>query len=132
MAGYLLALSTNPRNLKSLDDIIEWTEKDTAEEYPKRDVARMERAAAIDIESDECKQVMARDEYFAGEGVVIGALHRHSLDALVTISPVDTVITFAAKAGSPVITVPVGVYPPDTKVKTDKDTGLVEIAPNIP
>jgi amidase len=132
MAGYLSALSTKPRNLKSLNDIIEWTKKDTAEEYSKRDVARMERAAAIDIESDEYKQVMARDEYFADEGGVIGALDRHSLDALVTISPVDTVITFTAKAESPVITVPVGVYPPDTKVKTDKDTGLVEIAPNIP
>jgi amidase len=55
----LSASSTNPRNLKSLDDIIEWTKKDAAEEYPKRDVARMERAAAIDIESEAYEQVMA-------------------------------------------------------------------------
>jgi amidase len=79
MAGYLATLGTNPRNLKPLDDIIEWMKKDAAEEYPKRDVARMERAAAIDIESEEYKQVMKRDEYFAGEGGIIGALDRHSL-----------------------------------------------------
>lgn len=43
-----------------------------------------------------------------------------------------TLQIFAAMAGSPVLSVPVGVYPADTAVVKDSRNGLVEVAPGIP
>jgi amidase len=40
--------------------------------------------------------------------------------------------TLAAKAGSPVLSIPIGIYPDTTEVVVDKGNGMVDIAPGIP
>ena len=40
--------------------------------------------------------------------------------------------SFAAKAGSPVMSVSMGVFPRDTPVEEDARNGLVNVAPGIP
>ncbi|CBX92060.1 predicted protein [Plenodomus lingam JN3] len=49
------------------------------------------------------------DAFFTGEGGIAGALGRSRCDALVSSGLVSTLQVFAAKAGSLVLAVPVGV-----------------------
>ncbi|KAH7094279.1 amidase signature domain-containing protein [Paraphoma chrysanthemicola] len=129
---YLSSLATNPNNITDLQDLIDFTKSCPEEECPTRNVAGLERAQATDPNNDVYLTMLARDAYFTGEGGIAGALIRHSCAVLLipTLSP--TVQTFAAKAGSPVLSVPMGTYPPGTPIERDAKNGLVNIAPGIP
>jgi amidase len=78
------------------------------------------------------KKMMAMDEYFIGEGGIDAALSRHRCDVILSPTLSVTLQTFAAKAGSPVLSVPMGVYPLGTRVEKDERNGLVNVAPGIP
>jgi len=75
--------------------------------------------------------MLAKDEYIIGEGGIAGAIERKDLDVLMMPTSSMTMSTFATKAESPVLSVPLGYYPPDTEVEYDPKNGLVTVAPNI-
>ena len=127
---YLSNLRTNPQNINNLQDLIRFTKICPEEEHPARNVAGLERAQATDPESELYQAMLQKDEYFAG--CISNALVRHSCDVLLIpfLSPV--LQTFAAKAGSPVLSVPLGVYPEDTPTVVDPKNGLITEAPGLP
>jgi amidase len=129
---YLSSLTVNPQNVRNLQELINFTKFCPGEGYPQRNVEGFERAQANDASSDAYLRLLARDEHFAGDGGIQGALNRHGCDILLV--PTLSVIlqTFAAKAGSPVLSVPVGAYPDGTPVETDVKNGLINIGPGRP
>jgi amidase len=76
--------------------------------------------------------MIARDEYFAGEGGIESALNRHRCDVLLVPTLSVTLQTFAAKVGSPVMSVPMGSFSEDAAVEVDAKNRLINIAPGIP
>ena len=66
----------------------------------------------------------------AEEQGVIGTLDRYGLDALVM--PTFTSFHLPSIAGLPIITVPLGFYPPNTATVMNLKRTLVNIAPNVP
>lgn len=61
---------------------------------------------------------------------ILGVLDKYGLDALVM--PTFTAFHLPAVAGLPVVTVPLGFFPPETKVISNAKGTLVNIAPGIP
>ena len=66
----------------------------------------------------------------AEEQGIVGALDRYGLDALVM--PTFASFHLPSVAGLPIITVPLGFYPPDTAISMNIKGTLVNIAPNVP
>lgn len=132
MNSYLSALTTNPQCVHSLHDLIDFTKSCPSEEFPSRNVECFERAEATDPNNELYVKMLSRDEYFVGEGGIEGALGRHRCTVLLMPTPCATLQTFAAKAGSPVMSVPLGSYPEGTEIETDAKNGLVTVAPGIP
>ncbi|KAJ4347578.1 hypothetical protein N0V95_005315 [Ascochyta clinopodiicola] len=127
---YLSSLRTNPQGVNNLHDLIDFTETCAGEEYPTRNVAGFEQAQATDPESALYTAMLKKDEKFAG--YLEMALDCYGCDVLVIPSLSVTLQTFAAKAGSPVLSVPMGYYPEDAPVDTDLKNGLISTAPGIP
>ncbi|KAH4799537.1 hypothetical protein HBH61_226710 [Parastagonospora nodorum] len=106
---YLSSLVTNPQNIHNLYDLIAFTKACPEEEFPARNVEVLERA----------------------ERGIPGALDRRRCNVLLLPTLSVTMQTFAAKAGSPVLSLPIGVYAEDTLVERDDRNGLVDVAPGI-
>jgi amidase len=132
LANYLKSLETNPNNLHSLQDLIDYTKTHAGEEYPARNVAQFDSAQSIDVESQEYKDIAAREQYIAGDGGIIGVLKRHNVDVLAVPTPADIAVAFSAIAGTPVISIPLGFLPADTPVKKDSKSDLISSGPNFP
>lgn len=129
--AYLSSLATNPQNIHTLRDLIVFTKSCLEEEFPRRNVEVFERAERTHPDDRLHQDMLSRDEYFAGEGGIPGALDSHQCDVLLLPTLSVTMQTFAAKAGSPVLSLPMGVYPDDAPVEKDGN-GLVDVAPGIP
>ncbi|KAJ5711739.1 hypothetical protein N7488_005895 [Penicillium malachiteum] len=132
LANYLGKLDYNPNNIKSLQDVIHWTQTDPREQYHSRGTQAMENAWAC-FDSRECEEFKAALEYMewlAHEGGVRGALEKNQLDALILPTCVSPI--FPALGSYPIITVPLGIYPEDTEVKMCPRGDMVERGPNLP
>lgn len=92
------------------------------------------RGDAIDLKfgdrSSEFWSNYTMNTYLAGPLGVTGALKNYSLDALLL--PTEFSPNFPALIGSPVVTVPLGVYNSSTKVVKNGFGNLNAIAPNLP
>ena len=132
LADYLASLASNPNDVHSLDDIAEFTKDDPREEYPDRDTYVWDRelARAITNTSPESLQAYESNRRMAEEDGVLGALDRNKLDAL--IMPTFASFHLPAIAGLPVITVPLGFFPPDTPVVMNAKGTMVSVGPGIP
>ncbi|KAF3915143.1 hypothetical protein ABW20_dc0102988 [Dactylellina cionopaga] len=131
---YLSQLTTNPNNITSLQDLAEFTKTDTREAYPDRDIALWEEAFAQPCEDNTCEvafKAYQANEYMGSLGSILGALEngKDSLDALIL--PAEVAPFVAAIAGFPIVTVPMGFFPPNTTVQTN-ERGLVFNGPNQP
>lgn len=129
---YLDSLATNPQNIHNLQDLIDFTKGCPGEEFPQRNVEGLERAQATQPENQLYWEMLAADEYFVGEGGIEAALTRHRCDVLLIPTLSVTLQIFAAKAGSPVMSVPMGTFAEGTEVEVDAKNGLINIAPGIP
>ncbi|KAF2655126.1 amidase signature enzyme [Lophiostoma macrostomum CBS 122681] len=127
---YLSSLTTNPNHIHSLTDLIAFTKSCPVEEYPARNVARLEAANATSLTDPLYKEMLKKDDHFAT--VIPEVLRTNDLHVLVIPSLSVTLQTFAAKTGSPVMSVPISQYPEDTAVEIDRSSGLVNVAPGIP
>ena len=126
-------LVTNPNNIRTIDDIIEFTKKCPEEEYPSRDIERwtnVKRAAALPAE-ELCRR-REKSLRCGTEDGILGALRKWNLDVLIAPSVYTASTTFAARAGLPVIAVPLGFHPADAPVVYDQRGDLIMTGPNIP
>ena len=132
LARYLSELSVNPFNITSLGLLQAFTQKSPLESYPERDTLIWD--GALDLghgnESPAFWGNYTRQLHYAGPLGITGALKNHSLDALVV--PTSFAPFLPALIGSPVVSVPLGSYPPNTAVVRNKFGTLNAIAPNIP
>ena len=128
---YLQSLATNPKKLETLTNLIDATKSEAREEYPARGIELWERAQKVDPASTEFKYALAKDEYFAREGGIPGIIQDNDLDAIAIPYMVGPAVTFAARGGTPLITVPLGWYPENTEVKLYQNS-TVDVGPNVP
>jgi amidase len=130
--NYLSSLRTNPQNITSIEDLVAFTQTCPGEEFPCRNTAVLERAAASNQHRGMYDAMVELDKWFASEGGIPATLNRYNCDVLLSPALNVPLQTLAAKAGVPVLSVPMGVFPPDTEVKVDKGSGMVDVAPGIP
>ena len=133
LSDYFSHLITNPRNLSSLTDLLNCTKSSPAEAYPDRDVLGWENILAQkNLSSDSHEAWVAWQNLLSlsGEGSLLGTLDRYNLDALVL--PTFTASMIAALAGTPVVTVPMGVLDEDAKTVWNHRRTLVNSGPGMP
>ena len=135
IARYLKTLKTNPHNIQSAEDIIEFTKTFPKEEYPERDIGKFlwTQAEGIDVDSDKYKEMVKQERFYGGEGGILGAMEKHNLDVLVIPSTLGIANDLAARMGFPVLGLPLGFRPESTPIELDEDKPhLVRVAPGIP
>lgn len=129
---YYSGLASNPRNITSLQETLEFTQTFPLEEFPSRDTAIWELALSRGFgqKSPEFWSNYTANLYYGGLLGVTGAIQNLSLDALV----LPTVFSshLPAIIGSPIVTVPMGAYPENTTVTQNRRGNLNATAPNIP
>ncbi|KAI9840103.1 MAG: hypothetical protein M1837_001907 [Sclerophora amabilis] len=132
LASYLSELTSNPEDVLTLADVSNFTQTDPREEYPDRDTAVWDLALETGFNNTDPRFWAAyqADLYFGGVGGVLGALERDGLDALIL--PTQFSPGIPALVGYPVITVPLGFYPPNTTVQQNSRGDLVQTGPHIP
>ena len=133
MVDYLATLETNPNDIHSVEDIINFTKTSPAENFKEHDIGKFlwTQAEGIDVGSDKYKHMVEQELYFGGTGGILGAMEKHKLDILVTPSTLGVANDLAAKMGFPVISVPLGFYPEGTPIQHDSGD-LVTVAPGMP
>ena len=131
--SYLRALDVNPKNFQTLEDLVAWTENQREEEFPSRDTERWHGALrAANLPPEELLRRREKSLRCSKEDGILGALESHGLDALIYPCTAGYHVSFAARAGYPVITVPLGHYPSHTEEVKNKRGDLVDIAPGVP
>jgi amidase len=132
---YLRALDTNPNDIQPAEDIIEFTKTSSAEEYRDRDIGKFlwTQAEDVDVDNDNYRDMVKQEQFYGGEGGILGAMEKHSLDLLMVPSSRGIANDLAAKMRFPVLGVPLGFYPEGTPVELDDcKPHLVRVAPGIP
>ena len=110
MNHYLKYLDPKTTKIRTFDDIVNCTINDPREQYPTRDILRWKAALASEISpsSSEAWESYQHVYRHSGPDGVFGALAEHNLDALLLPSCLSYILP--AYAGSPVVTVPMGVF----------------------
>ena len=129
---YLSKLTYNPNNIHTLNDLRNFTHSSPLEDWPERDTNIWGDAIKLGFgnTSPEFWSNYTMNTYLAGPLGVTGALKNHSLDALLL--PTEFSPNFPALIGSPVVTVPLGVYNSSTPILPNGFGNLVAISPNLP
>lgn len=110
---YIQTLETNPNNLHSAEDIIEFTRPFPAEDYPERDIGKFlwTQAEGIDVDSEKYAEMVKQERFFGGEGGILGAMEKYNVDLFAIPSDWAIANDLAAKIGFPVISMPLGYFP---------------------
>lgn len=131
--NYISQLVTNPTGVQDLADVRNFTQRTPVEEYPDRDTGVWDEAldtygfGNTDPRFWAAYQAQLR---LAGPLGLTGALQNYSLDAVVL--PTSFAAFVPAVLGNPVVTVPLGSYPPNTTVQTNARGNLNATTPNRP
>lgn len=82
---YTSLLTSNPENVYTVPDLINFTESTPAEDYPDRNVKVWQYAVGLNLSQDSPEYTAALDYdlYLGGEGTILGALDKYNLDALI-------------------------------------------------
>jgi amidase len=135
LTTYLAGLTHNRNDIRSLADVRNFTRSYPAENYPVRDTGVWD--VALDMQpfnnTDPRFWEAYQDvEFFGGEGSLLDALERHDLDAIVL--PTEFASPWAAVVGAPIVTVPLGFYPPNASIVLSSPNfdNLVQTGPNVP
>ncbi|KAI1737184.1 putative amidase [Xylaria scruposa] len=132
---YLETLKTNPNEIHSAEDIINFTKTFPLEDYPGKDIGKFmwTQEEGIDVDSERYKAMVEQELYYGGEGGILGAMNKHKLDVLIIPSLLGITNDLAAKMGFPAMSIPLGSWPEGTPIKYDsRKPGLIRIAPGIP
>ncbi|PBP16628.1 amidase [Diplocarpon rosae] len=132
LARYLSQLTSNPNHVTSFANVSDFTQGFPLEAYPDRDTAIWDEALKRGWNNSDPRfwSAYQTTHYFGAEGGVLGALEKYQLNALIL--PTDYASGLPARAGLPVVTVPMGSYPPNTTVVKSQNWSLVQVGPNIP
>lgn len=132
LKSYLDQLTYNPTGVRSLADVTRFTQTFPLEDYPDRNTDTWESALSRNFSnaSPELWANVQRNQYLGGVGGILGALHNHSLDAVVL--PTSFASGISAIIGGPVVTVPLGAKPLNTTVLPNSRNDLNATGPNEP
>jgi amidase len=132
LAAYLGQLIVNPNDVKTLEEVTNFTQTFLLEEYPSRDTAVFDNSLSLNFSNTDYEFWAAYQEdlYLGGEGGILGALATYNLDAVVL--PTRSASGISAIIGAPVVTVPLGAWPSNTTVVPNRRGNLNATAPNIP
>ncbi|KIK43756.1 hypothetical protein CY34DRAFT_685511 [Suillus luteus UH-Slu-Lm8-n1] len=132
VANYFNEMTTNPNGIKNIQQLINFTETYVPEDYPDRDIARWLSAASLNITMGDPNYYTAllQQYYYGSNATILGALEKYDLDALII--PSSMAPGYAAIAGYPIVTVPLGYYPASTNVTYNSRRTLVSLGPNFP
>lgn len=132
IANYFNEMTTNPNGITDLQQLINYTETYVPEDYPDRNVATWLSAASLNITMGDADYYTALLEqyYYGSNATILGALEKYDLDALIIPSSMSP--GYAAIAGYPIVTVPLGYYPATTNVTYNSRGTLVSLGPNFP
>lgn len=132
LPAYFKQLSHNPNNIISVEDLRSFTQSDPKEEYPDRDTSEWDKILeqGWDNAHPRFQEERNRILHFGNEGGLLGALEQHRLDAVVL--PTSFAPRWAGMTGTPIVTVPLGVYPADMWVEKNPRGNLVTMGPNLP
>ncbi|KAF7509023.1 hypothetical protein GJ744_008418 [Endocarpon pusillum] len=132
LARYLSQLVANPTGVQDLEDVRNFTRRTPVEEYPDRDTDVWDEALDdLGFGNTDPRFWAAYQEnlFLAGPLGLTGALANYSLDAVIL--PTSLAAFVPALIGNPVVTVPLGFYPPNSTV-VPTDRGLSGVGPNLP
>lgn len=129
LAEYLAQLTKNPRNVKTLEDVTEFTKNDRREEFPDRDVGVFEEALGLGYGNTDPRAWEALQTSISFAKTLTDVLDQYNLDAIML--PTAFANPFPAILGTPIITVPMGFMPQDQEPVTTP-RGLTVAAPNVP
>lgn len=133
VSEYLHNLVSNPNDLHTMEDLIEYTKTTPEEAFPDRDVSKFELSLNhTHYASETHKEMLEMCKHIAADGGIAGALDRLGLDVLVAPATASLPLWFASFGNSPVIAVPLGFSAPDTPVIKDPLGDLITSAPGIP
>ncbi|TGO84337.1 hypothetical protein BPOR_0517g00040 [Botrytis porri] len=122
--------STNPHSLYTLSDIIAYTTATPAEEATKRGLGHFESALEVGKkytrDSEEYRNSMAERNHMGRQ--IPKLLDKFNCDMIVL--PTNVAVEPADVGGCPVVSVPMGFYPPETEIV--RQNGMVEVGPGIP
>ena len=129
---YLSMLTYNPQNVHDLEDVSDFTHHFAQEDYPDRDTGVWDQSLALGFNntSPDFWFYYQLNLEIAGPQGILGLLANYSLDALIL--PTNFSPGLPALVGTPVVTVPLGFYPPSEAVVNNRRGTLVETGPNIP
>lgn len=132
LAAFLQDLPVNPHNVRSLEDVIEFTKSNADECFPDRDIGSFEQAISSPINTSEEYQDMLRKSIHFAERGLKDTLEHNSLHAVVLPASAIHATSMAAILGWPIITVSMGYYPEDAKILYDQRGDIVIEGPGIP
>ncbi|KAF5876438.1 putative glutamyl-trna amidotransferase subunit a protein [Botrytis fragariae] len=122
--------STNPHSLHTLSDVIAYTIATPAEEATKRGLGHFESALEVGKKyaraSEEYRNSMAERNHMGRQ--IPKLLDKFNCDMIVL--PTNVAVEPADVGGCPVVSVPMGFYPPETKIV--RQNRMVEVGPGIP
>jgi len=132
IANYFNGLTYNPNNITNINELINFTMHYPAEDYPDRNVVTWQQDANLTVKLGDAAYYagLEAQDYFGSNATILGAIEQNGLDALIL--PSSSSPGYASIAGYPIITVPLGYYPPTTNVTWNSRGTLVSLAPNTP
>ncbi|KZT54945.1 amidase [Calocera cornea HHB12733] len=132
IANYFNGLTYNPNNIHDINALINFTMHYPAEDYPDRNVVTWQQDANLTIKIGDSAYYKGLEAqyYYGSNATILGALEQYGLDALII--PSSQSPGYASIAGYPIISVPLGYYPPTTNVTWNSRNTLVSLAPNMP
>ena len=131
IAQYFAKLTVNPSSLDTLADLREKTQKHPKESYPDVNTTYWDQILAQGWDSNDPRFAPACQRLLelGGPRGLLGALDQHDLTAVVM--PTSLAAVWTAVVGAPMVSVPVGHYPPEAEV-VRLDDGIVKTAPGVP
>jgi amidase len=133
LENYLSQLKTNPNNITNLSYLRKYTRNMPQEEYPRMNTAVwdriLDRQKYTNRDPRFWKAYQTAVDYATNKGLLM-ALKKWNLDAIVL--PTFLASSWAAGIGSPIITVPLGGYPPNSKITMTQRKDMVETGPGVP
>jgi amidase len=132
LATYFNELTYNPYDLADLSDLRNFTHTFPLEQWPERDTLLWDTALNQTWNNTDPRFWTAylNNLHYADEGCILGSLRRTNTSAILL--PTQLSPSIPAIAGSPVVTVPMGFYPPDWNSTLNGFGTLNATAPNLP
>ncbi|TGO56632.1 hypothetical protein BCON_0075g00220 [Botryotinia convoluta] len=122
--------STNPHSLYTLSDVIAYTIATPAEEATQRGLGHFESALEVGKkyakDSEEYKNSSAERNHMGRQ--IPKLLDKFECDMIAL--PTNVAVEPADVGGCPVVSVPMGFYPPETEIVRQSE--MVEVGPGIP